>query len=252
MSRNATRHSKLTAHDKASFVSERDKKEKFLVTARENIKAKAIYPLNERQAEYFEALQHKDLVVAVGHAGTSKTFVACCFAADAYQAGTISKIVLARPAESSSKSLGFAKGNQNEKMTQWVLPMLTVLYSRLGKTVVDMAIEEGNIILQPLESIKGMSYGKQYWVICDECEDCTIEEIKSIVTRNGGAKMTLCGDVTQSCLQERSGLLALMNLVNGSQKLQESAALVDFDLYEHIVRSKLCKDFIMAYDKAGY
>lgn len=248
MSKSATRN---TRRSKVA-IEKPQSKEKFLSIAREEVKEKAILPLNERQAEYFDALRTKDLVVASGLAGTSKTFVACCFAADAYKSGVINKIVLARPAESKSKSLGFAKGDNTEKMMQWVMPMLSVLYTRMGKAVVDLAIMDGNIVLQPLESIKGMSYGKYTWVIADEVEDCTVEEIKSIVTRNGGAKMTLCGDVTQSCLSANSGLLALMNIIKSSPRLQESAALIDFDSYEHIVRSKLCKDFIMAYDKAGY
>lgn len=231
---------------------ERVVKEKFVQRAQEVIKEKAIVPLNERQAEYFEALRTKDLVVASGLAGTSKTFVACCFAADAYKLGEINKIVLARPAESSSKSLGFGKGDLTQKMLQWVMPMISVLYTRMGKATVDLAILEGNIVLQPLESIKGMSYGKQTWVICDEVEDCTVDEIKSIVTRNAGCRMTLCGDVSQSCLKQSSGLLALMKIVQSSPRLQESAALIDFDQYDHIVRSKLCKDFIIAYDRAGF
>jgi phosphate starvation-inducible PhoH-like protein len=249
VSKGATRFSKkqVTGSD-----DERVVKAKFLAVAREEVKVKAIVPLNERQEEYFEALRTKDLVVASGLAGTSKTFVACCFAADAYKSGEINKIVLARPAESSSKSLGFAKGDQTAKMMQWVMPMISVLYTRMGKAVVDLAILEGNIDLQPLESIKGMSYGKHTWVIADEVEDCTIEEIKSIVTRNAGCRMTLCGDVSQSCLKESSGLKALMKIIQGSPRLQESAALIDFDHYDHIVRSKLCKDFIVAYDKAGY
>lgn len=227
-------------------------KAKFLEIARAEVKEKAIVPLNERQVEYFEALRTKDLVVATGHAGTSKTFVATCFAADAYKTGEINKIVLARPAVSSSASLGFAKGDNTDKMKQWIMPMLSVLYTRLGRSVVDLAILDGNVVLQPLESIKGMSYGKYTWVIVDECEDCTVEEIKSIVTRHGGAKMTLCGDVTQSCLSAKSGLVALSKIIKSSPKLQENSALIDFDSYDHIVRSKLCKDFIMAFDKAGY
>lgn len=227
-------------------------KEKFLAIAKEEVRARSISPLNERQADYFEALRSKDLVVVSGHAGTSKTFVATCFAADAYKEGRVNKIVLARPAISSSASLGFTKGDLTEKMKQWVMPMLSVLYTRLGRAVVDLAILDGNIELQPLESIKGMSYGKYTWVICDEVEDCTIDEVKSIVTRNAGAKMTLCGDVTQSCLKHNSGLLALMEVIKSSQSLQENAEHIDFDQYDHIVRSKLCKDFIIAFDKAGY
>jgi len=228
------------------------KPEKFIAAAKREIALAPIVPLNERQAEYFEAIRNYDLVVATGYAGTSKTYVACSHAADAFKSGRISRIVLARPAMSSSKSLGFTKGDMNEKMMQWVMPMLNVLYTRLGKAVVDLAILDGNISLQPLESIKGMSYGKHTWIIADECEDCSIEEIKSIVTRNGGAKMILCGDVTQSCLPKANGLAFLMRLVDTVPALQDYATHIDFDEHEHIVRGPLCKSLIIAYEGAGH
>ena len=244
MSRNATRNRRKPREEVKPQA-----KEKFLEVAREKVQARAITPLNDRQAEYFEAIKDKDLVVATGYAGTSKTFVACCFAADAYAAGLANRIVLARPAMSGSASLGFNKGDMNEKMKQWVMPMLSVLYSRLGKDVVDLAIIDGNIALQPLESIKGMSYPRGTWVIADECEDCEEGEIKSIVTRNAGCKMILCGDVTQSCLKKSSGLVTLMNIIKSDENVSEHAALIDFNEYAHIVRSKLCKSLIIAYDK---
>lgn len=227
-------------------------KEKFKEQRTQLLNSKPIVPLNERQSEYFEAIRTKDLIVATGYAGTSKTFVATSLAADAYYKGEINKIVLARPAVSNSQSLGYFSGDSNEKMRNWLLPLLTVLYNRLGKDVVDIAIKDGDIQLQPLETIKGMSYGKGTWVICDEVEDCTIQEVKSIVTRNGGAKMILCGDVLQSALHEQSGLAIFANILRNSNKLQESAVLIEFDSYEHIVRSKICKDLIVAFDKAGF
>lgn len=130
--------------------------------------------------------------------------------------------------------------------------MLSVLYQRLGKTVVDLAIEEGNILLQPLETIKGMSFGKGVWVIVDECEDCSVDEVKSIVTRHAGCKMVLCGDVLQSALHEKSGLAVFADILAKSPRLQESAALIEFDEYEHIVRGKVCKDALIAFHKAGF
>lgn len=226
-------------------------KEKFLISAREDVTQKAIFPMNDKQKEYFEALRTKKLVIATGYAGTSKTFVPTCFAADAYHCGEIKKIVLARPAVSESKSLGFSKGDVNEKMKAWISPMLSVLNERLGKTVVDLAIEAGNIVLQPLESIKGCSFGKDTWVICDEVEDCTIKEIKSIVTRSGGCKMTLCGDITQSALSEKSGLAIFKKIVEANPRLTEEVSLIDFNEYSYIVRSKLCKELIIAFEKAG-
>lgn len=232
--------------------TERVIKDKFKEQRASALENKPIYPLNERQGEYFEAIRTKDLIVATGYAGTSKTFVATCLAADAFYKGEIDTIVLARPAVSGSQSLGFFSGSADEKMLKWTMPLVSVLYQRLGRTVVDLAIVEGNIQLQPLETIKGMSYGKKTWVIADEVEDCTIEEIKSIVTRNGGAKMILCGDVLQSALKEESGLAIFADILYNSRQLQENAALIEFDSYDHIVRGKLCKNLIVAFDKAGY
>lgn len=232
--------------------TERVVKEKFKEQRASALADKPIYPLNDKQKEYFEAIRTKDLIVATGYAGTSKTYVATCLAADAFYKGEIHTIVLARPAVSGSQSLGFFSGSSNEKMMNWTMPLVNVLYQRLGRTVVDLAILEGNIQLQPLETIKGMSYGKGVWVIADEVEDCTIEEIKSIVTRNGGAKMILCGDVLQSALHEQSGLAIFADILYDSDALQEYAALIEFNSYEHIVRGKLCKNLIVAFDKAGY
>lgn len=232
--------------------TERVIKDKFKEQRASALESKPIYPLNDRQREYFEAIRTKDLVVCTGYAGSSKTFVATSLAADAFYKGDCNKIVLARPAVSNSKSLGYFAGDVNAKMSIWLMPMLSVLYQRLGRVVVDLAIAEGNIQLQPLETIKGMSYGKGTWVIADEVEDCTIAEIKSIVTRNGGAKMILCGDILQSALHEESGLAIFADILYNSQRLQEDAALIEFDSYDHIVRGKLCKNLIVAFDKAGY
>lgn len=231
---------------------ERTIKDKFKQERAATVASKPVVPLNERQAEYFKAIKEKDLVVAIGHAGTSKTFIATCLAADAYRVGDVQKIVLSRPAVSGSQSLGYFSGDANEKMRNWLMPMLSVLYQRMGRAVVDLAIAEGNIILQPIETIKGLSFGKGTWVICDECEDCSIEEVKSITSRAGGCKMILCGDVKQSALREDSGLRIFTDIVKNNSKLREHVGFIEFESYEHIVRSGLCKELIKAFDKAGY
>lgn len=244
---------KTTSREKNNDnTSGRNIKEKFQAQRREFIAAKPIYPLNERQAEYFDAIRTKDLIVATGYAGTSKTFVATCLAADAFRVGDCDKIVLARPAVSNSSSLGFFSGDSNEKMTNWLMPLLSVLHQRLGRAVVDIAIQAGDISLQPLETMKGMSYGKGTWVIADEVEDYTIDEVKTIVTRNGGAKMILCGDVSQSALKSDSGLAIFSRIVKNTPKLNEMTALIDFDEHDHIVRHKIVKELIIAFEKHGY
>ena len=227
-------------------------KEKFLEKRKQEIESKPIVPLNERQAEYFRAIKEKDIIIATGYAGTLKTFIATCLAADAWRLGQCNKIVLTRPSVSDSKSLGYYGGDKNQKVLNWVMPMISVLYQRMGRDVVDEAIEAGNIQLQPLETIKGMSYGKNTWVIADEVQDCTIQEIKSIVTRAGGCKMILCGDVRQSALQGNSGLRIFSSIISENPHLLNTIGRIDFDSHEHIVRSKSCKDLIIAFDKANY
>jgi phosphate starvation-inducible PhoH-like protein len=233
-------------------VDERQIKEKFQEKRALLVQAQVVHPLNDRQAEYFEALRTKDLVIATGYAGTSKTFLATCMAADAFRLGEAKQIVLARPAVSNSQSLGFFSGDADEKMLNWLQPMLQVLNKRLGKSVVDLAIADGNILLQPLETVKGMSYGKGVWVIADEVEDCTIAEIKTLVTRMGGCKMVLCGDTRQSALGSDSGLKIFADIIKTNPNLRETCAMVDFDQYDHIVRSRAVKNLIIAFDRAGY
>lgn len=180
------------------------------------------------------------------------TFLPSSIAADMYHKGEVNKIILSRPAVSDARSVGFFSGSKNDKMLNWVMPMIDVLCQRLGKPVVDLAIAEGNIELVPLETIKGRSFSKDVFVICDEAEDCTIEEIKSIVTRNANCKMVICGDIEQSALKSDSGLKILLDILEKSPELEEYIGIVDFNEYSDIVRSKICKNMIIAFHKAGY
>lgn len=223
-------------------------KEKFM---QERIQ-KPLLPMNDRQAEYIQAIKTKQLVVATGYAGSSKTYIASVMAADAFRLGEISKIYLCRPNISNSQSLGFFSGSATEKMTNWMMPVLSVLYQRMGRAAATIAIENKDIELVPLETIKGMSFGDDCWVIVDEAEDLTIEEVKCITTRGGGCKMILSGDTQQSALYENSGLAIFEEMVQNTPKLQESIGHICFDEYAHIVRSKLCKDLIIAFDREGY
>lgn len=236
----------------ASIQAERIIKEKFKQERVEAITAKPLVAMNERQAEYIEAIRTKQLVIATGFAGSSKTFIAASIAADAFRTGAISKIYLCRPNISNSQSLGFFSGDVNAKLRNWLMPIISVLYQRMGKAAVNIALEAGDIELIPLETIKGMSFNEHCMVLVDEAEDLTIDEVKCITTRAGGCRMVLCGDTRQSALFEKSGLALFYEMVSKSAKLQESIGHICFDDYSHIVRSKLCKDLIIAFDKGGY
>lgn len=218
-------------------------KEKF-VEERRNVPP--LKPLNEVQAEYIKLINTKSLIISTGLPGTSKTYIPTVMACDKFLAGSIDRIYLTRPNVSNSKSLGFFGGSLVEKMSNWLLPVLGTMYERLGKAAVEIAIKNGDIAFVPLETIKGMSFGKNTFVIGDEVEDMTIAEAKSVVTRQGGCTMVLAGDVEQSCLEERSGLAWLTKMVNENPALEESTGFVDFSRPSDIVRSKACKDWILA------
>ena len=121
--------------------------------------------------------------------------------------------------------------------------------SKSKKFVVDLAIAAGDITFIPLETIKGMSFGKSTFVIVDEAEDVTVKEAKSIVTRQGGGTMVLCGDLEQSCLDERSGLAWLVKMVEKYPHLGDTTGFVDFNRPSDIVRSEACKSWILAMRK---
>lgn len=242
---------KLYIEDEVA-VSERIIKEKFKTARAETINEKPLVAMNERQAEYIDAIHNKNLVIATGYAGTSKTYIATVIAADKFRTGEISKIYLCRPNVSNSQSLGFFSGDVNSKLRNWLMPIISVLYQRMGRAAVNIALEAGDIELLPLETIKGMSFNSHCMVLVDEAEDLTIDEVKCITTRAGGCKMVLCGDTRQSALFEKSGLAIFSEIVANSKNLSDNISHINFNDYSHIVRSKLCKELIIAFDKAGY
>lgn len=221
-------------------------KDKFMA---ERKQVPPLRPMNDKQADYIQLINTKSLVISTGFAGTSKSFVPTVMACDKWRKGEVNRIYLSRPAISESKSIGFFKGSHVEKMSIWLLPILSIMYERLGKPVVDLAIMAGDIAFIPLETIKGMSFGKSTFVIVDEAEDVTVKEAMSIVTRQGGGTMVLCGDLEQSALSERSGLAWLKQMVEANPHLADTTGFVDFNRPSDIVRSEACKAWILAMRK---
>ena len=210
-------------------------------------KLSPLKPMNEKQAEYIRLLNEKDMVIATGLPGTSKTFIPTMMACDLFRLGKIDRIIFSRPNISNSKSLGMFKGSAEEKMAQWLAPVISILNERIGVAALEIALKHGQIIFLPLETIKGFS-AENCWFIVDEAEDVSRDEAKKLVTRQGkNCKLILAGDVEQSELNERSGLRHLTDMVQKHPHLD--VGFVDFDNINDIVRSKQCKDWIIAYRK---
>ena len=210
-------------------------------------KLSPLKPLNEKQAEYIRLLNEKDMVIATGLPGTSKTFIPTMMACDLFRLNKIDRIIFSRPNISNSKSLGMFKGSAEEKMTMWLAPVISILNERIGAAALEIALKHGQIVFLPLETIKGFS-AENCWFIVDEAEDISKDEAKKLVTRQGkNCKLILAGDVGQSELSEQSGLKHLTSMVQKHPHLD--VGFVDFDNINDIVRSKQCKDWIIAYRK---
>lgn len=226
------------------YISEKHKQQR-----EEYIKQNPIVPLNPKQRRYMELLDEKKCIIATGFAGTSKTYIPTAIFADLYRTGKLKKIVLIRPAVSNSKSLGYFAGTIEQKSSVWLAPVIDVLYKRLGRPAALQAIANGDIEFVPMETVKGRSFDEDTAVIVTEAEDCTKEEIMSLLTRQNGCKMVIEGDVRQSALREESGLKLAIDLYSKHKSLQETMGLINFDDVQDIVRSKECREWIKVFVK---
>ena len=209
-----------------------------------------IKPMNSKQAIYLNNLRTKPYNVATGYAGSSKTYLATRVAIEEFLKGNIDKIVIARPAVSDSKSLGFFGGSKEEKVRNWILPVLEVLEEFLGASYVDYLIAKGVIEGVPLETIKGRSF-KNCFIICDEAEDLKKSEVIKCITRLGtGSTIVFAGDVRQVDIKE-SGLKFVIEDLVERDTLKGLWGFVDFDQYDEIVRSVAVKKTIIELSKMG-
>ena len=207
-------------------------------------------PQNQQQSEYMHSIRTVPYTIATGYAGTGKTYIPVRMACDFYQNKDIRKIVLARPAVSQSKSLGFFKGTKEEKMQNWLAPIWSTLLEVFSESKLMTMIEYNELEFVPLETIKGNSW-KDSFIIIDEAEDCTLKELKSILTRLGtNSTMVLCGDIGQADLRN-SGLSQLLSLMEKNNRLGRMIDHHAFDDADDIVRSEACKEIILGFEETG-
>lgn len=235
---------RTTRATKAQDGKQRVVKEKFLNERQERIQAKPLVAMNKKQQQYIEELNSKPVVIATGYAGTSKTYIPTVMAADLYKLGKIDKIIITRPAVSSSKSVGYFKGSELEKMSVWLNSVIPIFNERLGKAEFEIALAAKDIEFVPLEVIKGMSINNA-WVLVEEASDLTKEEVVKMVTRMGkNSKLVLAGDIRQAELKEISGLAWVSDFVQ-RHNLVENFGFIDFNDVNDIVRSDAVRQFIV-------
>jgi len=203
--------------------------------------------LNDNQKNYLAALKKSSQVIVLGPSGTGKTYIATTYAANLYLMKRINKIIITRPAVSVGKSLGALPGTMEEKFGPWLSPVLSVLEEQLGKGVVETGIKNGNIVMAPLEYMRGSSF-KDAFILADESQNLDVAQFKMLVTRIGeNCQLVLNGDVRQSDIKEQSGLSKAIHLAS---KHGIDASVVEFQV-EDIVRSEICKQWVKAFYEEG-
>lgn len=206
-----------------------------------------LLPKNEKQQQLLKSINTFDQVICFGPAGTGKTYVIAARAAQMFLTGKIKKIVITRANVPTGRSLGFFPGSADEKMMVWVQPVVQVLKEFMGDAIFDIALKRGDIVLQPLETIRGMSFSDTF-VIVDEAQNIQIAEIKALLTRIGeGSVLVLNGDISQSDLKGDSGLQFVINSIHNNKKLAEMTSVINFTSND-IVRSELCKQWVIHFD----
>jgi phosphate starvation-inducible protein PhoH and related proteins len=194
---------------------------------------KTIRPKSAGQAELLEAIDRFSMVLALGPAGTGKTYLAIAKAVEALEAGKVGKIVLSRPAVEAGESIGFLPGDVEDKLAPYLRPLYDALSDRLSMKRVRALIAEGAIEIAPVGYMRGRTLNNAF-VVIDEAQNCTYVQLKMLLTRLGWhSTMVVTGDPHQSdLLPELSGL---SNVASRLEAVREIAVvrLGDSDIVRH-------------------
>jgi phosphate starvation-inducible PhoH-like protein len=209
-------------------------------------KSQIIRPRTAGQREYVRQIRKNDIVFAVGPAGTGKTYLAVAFAVAALKNNEITKIVLTRPAVEAGESLGFLPGDLKEKIDPYLRPLYDALDDMIPADKLRTYVERRVVEIAPLAYMRGRTINNAY-VILDEAQNASAMQMKMFLTRLGpNSRAIVTGDVTQIDLPNKqlSGLVQIQEVL----KNIEGITFVYFDR-DDVVRHKLVKDIIDAYDK---
>src|ERR1700687_4269685 len=206
---------------------------------------RTVQPKSPNQRRYLEAIEQHDMVFGVGPAGTGKTYLAVAMAISGLLNKQVNRIILARPAVEAGERLGFLPGTLQEKIDPYLRPLYDALFDMLEPERVERYLEKNVIEIAPIAFMRGRTLNDSF-VILDEAQNTTSEQMKMFVTRLGfGSKAVITGDVTQIDLPtaRRSGLIEAVEILQGVNGL----AFVHFDESD-VVRHHLVQIFIRAYD----
>ena len=228
---------------KPSYIKEQiEQDQKFQITT----KLKTIYPKTKNQEIFLKQMRSKDIVFAVGPAGTGKTDMAVAYAVSLFVEGKINRLILSRPAVEAGERLGFLPGDMKEKIDPYLRPLYDALYEMMPGEEIDRKMVNNLIEIAPLAFMRGRTLNKSF-IILDEAQNTLSTQMKMFLTRLGqDSKMVITCDLSQKDLPD--------NAKSGMQDAMEKLEKVKDIGFVHLNSSDVCRHslvekIINAYDK---
>ncbi len=207
---------------------------------------KTVIARSKKQSDYIKALINNDVTMALGPAGTGKSFLAVSVAMTMLFEKKVEKVILSRPAVEAGEKLGFLPGDMKEKVDPYLRPLYDALYDLFGFEKINKKIESGEIEIAPLAFMRGRTL-KNSFAILDEAQNATLTQIKMFLTRIGeNSKIVVNGDPSQIDLinKSQSGLIKSKKILNKVKEIK----MIEFD-HKDVVRHPLVTKIIQAFNK---
>lgn len=201
--------------------------------ARDRKYVKNVRAMSPGQQALLDAIDDCSVVVALGPAGTGKTYLAIAKAVEALEQGRVSRIVLSRPAVEAGESLGFLPGDLQEKLAPYLRPLYDALTERIGSKRLKSLLGDNTIEIAPVAYMRGRTLNDSF-VVIDEAQNCSYGQIKMLLTRLGWrSTMVLTGDPDQTDLLP--GLSGLGDIADRLDRVPEISVvrLSEHDIVRH-------------------
>jgi len=247
------KYNSLTAEDIEEILHPSGARKLKQDTAEEDViiyghSGKVIKARTVNQIKLVKEYEHNDLLFAVGPAGTGKTYTAIALAVRALRDKEVKRIVLTRPAVEAGEKLGFLPGDVKEKLDPYLQPLYDALHDMIPVKKLATLMEDNTVQIAPLAFMRGRTLDNAF-VILDEAQNATINQLKMFLTRMGkSARFVVTGDLTQIDLPDKSssGLVYALKILKNIKGI----SVIEFDQRD-IIRHKLVKFIVKAYEKAG-
>jgi phosphate starvation-inducible protein PhoH and related proteins len=245
------KYGKITIDNVKTYLEEED--EATVEDSRQNIliygtRGFLIKPRTPNQKKLIDAVKDNDLVFSLGPAGTGKTYISVALAVRALKNKEVRKIIITRPAVEAGENLGFLPGDLKEKIDPYLRPIYDALEDMIPSEKLKYYQENNDIEIAPLAYMRGRTLHNAF-ILLDEAQNTTAMQIKMFLTRMGpNSKVIVNGDISQIDLprNQKSGLVEAVSIL----KDVNGIGFVEFDSRD-VVRHKIVKDIIDAYDKHG-